>query len=117
MPLFTPDRLQALRARFGGANESVIHDPHFRAVAAHIIDASGTRNAPYAGMPTLLDAPMRPMDWSRPDFGDLQAALIGVPMDLGISNRSGCPFGPPPLPSIHPLPPSNPVLHSPPPPN
>src|SRR2546427_6685962 len=40
MTLFTPDRLQALRARFGGANESVIHDPHFRAVAAHIIDAS-----------------------------------------------------------------------------
>ncbi|WP_310637877.1 agmatinase [Delftia acidovorans] len=112
MTLFTPDRLQALRARFGGANESVIHNPHFRAVAAHIIDASGTRNAPYAGMPTLLDAPMRPMDWSRPDFGDLQAALIGVPMDLGISNRSGCRFGPRALRSIERVGPYNHVLRS-----
>ncbi|AMG44023.1 agmatinase [Achromobacter ruhlandii] len=91
---FTPEKLAALRARFGGANEAVIHDPHFRAVAANVIDDSGTRSAPYAGMPTLLDAPARLIDWSRPDFGDLQVALLGVPMDLGASNRSGCRFGP-----------------------
>lgn len=91
---FTPEKLAALRARFGGANEAVIHDPHFRAVAANVIDASGTRSAPYAGMPTLLDAPTRQIDWDRPDFGDLQVALTGVPMDLGASNRSGCRFGP-----------------------
>lgn len=91
---FTPEKLAALRARFGGSNEAVIHDPHFRAVAANVIDDSGTRSAPYAGMPTLLDAPARPIDWQRPDFGDLQVALLGVPMDLGASNRSGCRFGP-----------------------
>ncbi len=91
---FTPEKLAALRARFGGANEAVIHDPHFRAVAANVIDESGTRSAPYAGMPTLLDAPARQIDWDRPDFGDLQVALLGVPMDLGASNRSGCRFGP-----------------------
>ena len=91
---FTPEKLAALRARFGGANEAVIHDPHFRAVAANVIDESGTRSAPYAGMPTLLDAPTRQIDWDRPDFGDLQVALTGVPMDLGASNRSGCRFGP-----------------------
>ena len=34
------------------------------------------------------------MDWSRPEFGDLEVALLGVPMDLGASNRSGCRFGP-----------------------
>lgn len=112
MTIFTADRLAALRARFGGANESVIHDPHFRAVAANTIDASGTRSAPYAGMPTLLDAPMRPMDWGRPDFGDLQAALIGVPMDLGISNRSGCRFGPRALRTIERVGPYNHVLRS-----
>ena len=112
MTLFTADRLAALRARFGGDNESVIHDPHFRTVAAHIIDASGTRSAPYAGIPTLLDTPMHPMDWSRPDFGELQAALIGVPMDLGISNRSGCRFGPRALRAIERVGPYNHVLRS-----
>lgn len=91
---FTPERLAALRARFGGDNEAVIHDPHFREVAANIIDADGTRSAPYAGMPTLLDAAARAVDWQAPDFGDLQVALAGVPMDLGASNRSGCRFGP-----------------------
>src|SRR5256885_8410035 len=55
---------------------------------------------------------MRPMDWSRPDFGDLQAALIGVPMDLGISNRSGCRFGPRALRSIERVGPYNHVLRS-----
>ncbi|MDX3988057.1 agmatinase [Achromobacter spanius] len=94
MMRFTPERLAALRARFGGANEAIIHDPHFREVAVNIIDGSGTRSAPYAGMPTLLDAPARPIDWQAPDFGDLQVALTGVPMDLGASNRSGCRFGP-----------------------
>ena len=49
--------MQALRERFGGANEAEIHDPHFRAIAANVINDSGTRMAPYAGMPTLLDAP------------------------------------------------------------
>lgn len=91
---FTPERLAALRARFGGDNEAVIHDLHFREVAANIIDADGTRSAPYAGMPTLLDAAAHAVDWQAPDFGDLQVALTGVPMDLGASNRSGCRFGP-----------------------
>ena len=60
--------MQALRERFGGANEAEIHDPHFRAIAANVINDSGTRMAPYAGMPTLLDAPARAMDWSRPEL-------------------------------------------------
>jgi len=107
---FTPERLAALRARFGGDNEASIHDAHFRAVAANIIDNSGTRSAPYAGMPTLLDAPARNIDWQSPDFGDLQVALAGVPMDLGASNRSGCRFGPRALRAIERVGPYNHVL-------
>lgn len=107
---FSSDKLAALRARFGGANEGVIHDPHFRAVAANVIDDNGTRSAPYAGMPTLLDAPVHQMDWARPDFGDLQVALLGVPMDLGASNRSGCRFGPRALRAIERVGPYNHVL-------
>ena len=37
---------------------------------------SGTRVAPYAGIPTFLAAPLRAIDWSAPDFGDLAG---GVP--------------------------------------
>lgn len=107
---FTPEKLQALRERFGGANEAEIHDPHFRAIAANVINDSGTRMAPYAGMPTLLDAPARAMDWSRPEFGDLEVALLGVPMDLGASNRSGCRFGPRALRAIERVGPYNHVL-------
>lgn len=107
---FTPERLAALRARFGGDNEAAIHDAHFRAVAANIIDNSGKRSAPYAGMPTLLDAPARYIDWQSPDFGDLQVALAGVPMDLGASNRSGCRFGPRALRAIERVGPYNHVL-------
>ena len=107
---FHARKLQALRERFGGANEAEIHDPHFRAIAANVINDSGTRMAPYAGMPTLLDAPARAMDWSRPEFGDLEVALLGVPMDLGASNRSGCRFGPRALRAIERVGPYNHVL-------
>ncbi|MGH8819514.1 MAG: agmatinase [Achromobacter pestifer] len=107
---YTPERLAALRARFGGDNEAAIHDPHFNAVAANIIDGSGTRSAPYAGMPTLMDATARQIDWNTPDFGDLQVALMGVPMDLGASNRSGCRFGPRALRAIERVGPYNHVL-------
>ncbi|TEA78939.1 agmatinase [Allopusillimonas ginsengisoli] len=103
-------KLASLRARFAGENEAVIHDTHFSSVAAHIIDEHGTRAAPYAGMPTLLDAALHQMDWTRPDFGDLQACLIGVPMDLGITNRNGCRFGPRALRVIERVGPYNHVL-------
>jgi agmatinase len=31
---------------------------------------------------------------AAPDFGDLQVAVVGIPMDLGVSNRPGSRFGP-----------------------
>src|SRR5690606_20849618 len=40
------------------------------------------------------DAPYRPIDWAKPDLSGLDVALLGVPMDLGITNRNGCRFGP-----------------------
>ncbi len=103
-------KLARLRARFGGKNDAAIHNAHFRAVAAHVIDERGTRPAPYAGMPSLLDAAFRQIDWACPDFGDLQACLVGVPMDLGITNRNGCRFGPRALRAIERIGPYNHVL-------
>ena len=45
-------------------------------------------------MPTLLDAPYLPAPADGTDFGEIDIALIGVPMDLGVTNRPGARFGP-----------------------
>jgi len=103
-------KLDALRARFAGENESAVYDPVFKSVVDKLFDPSGTRVAPYAGLPTLLDAPYRPVDWAAPDFSGLDVALIGVPMDLGITNRNGCRFGPRALRAIERIGPFNHVL-------
>ncbi|QDG75354.1 agmatinase [Labrenzia sp. PHM005] len=104
------DKLAAIRAKFGGDNESTIYDPTFKAVADKLFDPSGTRVAPYAGIPTFLDLPFRTVDWSDPDFSDLDVALIGAPMDLGITNRNGCRFGPRAIRAIERVGPFNHVL-------
>ncbi|WP_182085945.1 agmatinase [Aureimonas sp. ME7] len=104
------DELDALRARFGGDNERAIYDEGFAAVASRLFDPKGTRVAPFAGMPTLLDAPHRPVDWSAPDLSDLDVALLGVPMDLGVTNRNGSRFGPRALRTIERVGPYNHVL-------
>ena len=87
-------KLTALRQRFAGDNDRVIYDDGFAAVADRLFDPKGTRVAPYAGLPTLLDVPHRAIDWSTPDFSGLDVAMIGVPMDLGVTNRNGSRFGP-----------------------
>ena len=104
------DKLEKLRARYGDAHGGVIHDPRFKKVGDRIFNPSGTRMAPYAGMPTLLYAPHRPINPANPDFGDLQVALLGVPMDLGVTNRSGSRFGPRALRAVDRIGPYNHVL-------
>ena len=42
----------------------------------------------------MLDLPYRPEAPDLPDFGGLDIALVGVPMDLGVTNRAGARFGP-----------------------
>ncbi|MEZ5842948.1 MAG: agmatinase [Hyphomicrobiaceae bacterium] len=85
-------KLAALRDRFGAASAGDVHDPEFRKVVDLLF--SGDRRAkPYEGVATLLDAPYAP-DASRHGFADLEVALVGVPMDLGVTNRPGARFGP-----------------------
>ena len=105
------DELERLRARYGSLNGGDIFDPEFRKVADTIF-SNGTRLAPYAGMPTFLTAPHRPIDPENPDFGDLQVAIVGVPMDLGITNRNGSRFGPRALRTIERIGPYNHVLRT-----
>lgn len=92
--MFDDTELARLRAKYGDLSNGVIHDPERARVAKAFIDENGTRAAPFIGVPTFLTAPFLPLDRVNPDFGDLQVALYGVPMDLGVTNRSGARFGP-----------------------
>jgi len=105
------DELERLRARYGSLGGGDIFDPTFRKVADTIF-SNGTRLAPYAGMPTFLTSPHRPIIPEKPDFGDLQVAIVGVPMDLGVTNRNGSRFGPRALRTIERIGPYNHVLRT-----
>jgi len=80
-------KLDALRRRYGGDVDQVYSDK-FRKVADYQFSPEGVRRLPYGGLPTLLDAPY------AESFDNIDIALIGVPMDLGVTNRSGARFGP-----------------------
>lgn len=86
------DKLNQLRGRFGGDLASDIRDPAFRK-AAEILVSGSKRTMPYAGIATLLDAPYVP-DAADRNFEGLDVALVGVPMDLGVTNRAGARLGP-----------------------
>jgi len=51
-------------------------------------DGQDEYEVPYAGIPTFLEMP------HRSELQDIDIALIGVPFDLGVCNRSGARFGP-----------------------
>jgi agmatinase len=104
-------KLEALKAKYGESHGGELFDPKFRRVADKIFNKTGTRLAPYAGIPTFLTAPYLPIDPENPDFGDLQVAMVGVPMDLGVTNRTGSRFGPRALRTIERIGPYNHVLN------
>jgi agmatinase len=87
------DRLKRLRERYEGASGGDIYDPHFAEVAAGQFMGQ-KRKWPFSGVSTLIGAPYAPDAPDSPDFGGLDLALIGVPMDLGVTNRAGSRLGP-----------------------
>jgi guanidinopropionase len=107
---FDVSKLDALRRKYGEGHGGDLFDPKFRRVADKIFSKGGTRVAPYSGIPTFLMAPHREISVENPDFGDLQVAMIGVPMDLGVTNRTGARFGPRALRAIERIGPYNHVL-------
>lgn len=104
------ERLKRLRADYGDAGGGSVRDPEFRKVAEKIFDPRGTRVAPYSGIPTFLAAPMRQIAWAEPDLSGLDVALLGIPMDLGVTNRNGSRFGPRAVRTIERIGPYNHVL-------
>jgi len=87
-------KLEALRLKYADAKGGDIFDPEFAAVAAQMFSSAERRKWPFADPATLLDMAFRPDVLTLPDFGNLDVALVGVPMDLGVTNRAGARLGP-----------------------
>jgi guanidinopropionase len=87
------DKLAELRARYAGASGADIHDPHFAKVAADQFKGD-RRKWPFSDVATFISAPYRPDALTSPDLGGLDVAIIGLPMDLGVTNRAGTRLGP-----------------------
>ena len=87
-------RLEALRAKYEDAKETEVAPDRFRAPLLAVMGSAYRRPMPFAGVPTLLDEPYRPDAANAADFAGLDVALVGVPMDLGVTNRPGARFGP-----------------------
>jgi agmatinase len=86
--------LKTLLDLYGDAKGGEMHDPHFRKVAQSLFQDGDRRKWPFADVATFLDAPYRPDAPGLADFGGLEVALIGAPMDLGVTNRAGARLGP-----------------------
>ena len=92
--MFDKAKLEALRAKYTGAKETEVAPAEFRKALSLVFGKDYRRAMPFAGVSTLLDLPHRPEAPGLPDFGGLEVALVGVPMDLGVTNRAGARFGP-----------------------
>jgi guanidinopropionase len=92
--MFDKDKLDALRAKYAGAKETEVAPEKFRKPLSLVFGSAYRRAMPYAGLSTLLDTPYRPDAPDLPDFAGLDVALVGVPMDLGVTNRAGARLGP-----------------------
>ena len=89
-------KLDALRRKYQDAKGGDIFDPAFAAIAATIFIDNKRRTWPFAGVPTFLGAPLLAASTAGgpEEFGDIDVALVGVPMDLGVTNRAGARLGP-----------------------
>jgi guanidinopropionase len=82
------EKLRRLRARYADRDAFDGDDPVLSRAAREVKSPEGRRALPYSGVPTFLGLPY------APGIEGLDIALVGVPMDLGVSNRSGARFGP-----------------------
>ena len=85
-------KLAALRERYADATGADSVNPEFRRVAETQFQGD-RRKWPFMDPATFLGAPFRP-DAAALGYADLDVALVGVPMDLGVTNRAGARLGP-----------------------
>ncbi|HEX8662502.1 MAG TPA: agmatinase [Beijerinckiaceae bacterium] len=85
-------KLEELRRRYTDAKGGALYDPEFKRVS--LTQFQGDRRKwPFMDPATFLSAPYRP-NAAAESFSDLDVALVGVPMDLGVTNRAGARLGP-----------------------
>jgi guanidinopropionase len=88
------NKLEALRAKYPADQPDASHHPEFRKAIETVFAGTDRRPKPYEGVASLLGAPLRLDALQRADLGGLDVALVGVPLDLGVTNRPGARFGP-----------------------
>ena len=88
--MIDPAKLAAWREKFTNDKPHQTEGEAFRTAAGLAFKSGGVRKLPYSGVPTLIGAPYRPDG----DLAGLDVALVGVPMDLAVTNRAGCRLGP-----------------------
>lgn len=86
--IMNQDKLRQLRARYTGTGPFDMEDPALVAAGLAVRTGDGKRSLPYSGIPTFLGLPQ------AENLTGLDVAVVGVPMDLGVSNRSGARLGP-----------------------
>lgn len=104
-------RLKALQARYGSTVGGAAEDPLFARIVATQFKDGERRTWPFAGVATMLSAPLL-ADWQNaPAEARPQIGLVGVPMDLGVSNRAGSRLGPRAMRAVERIGPYEPGLH------
>jgi agmatinase len=102
------DKLAALHARYGnGVSDEKVEDEDIRR-ARDFAFRGGRRKLPFGGFTSFLNAPIR----ADGSLADLDVALIGVPMDLGVTNRAGSRLGPRAVRAVERIGPFNHVLRT-----
>src|SRR5215216_2239087 len=77
-------KLENLRRRYADAKGGALYDPEFKRVSQSQFQGD-RRKWPFMDPATLLGAPYRPHAAAE-RFAELDIALVGVPMDLGVTN-------------------------------
>jgi guanidinopropionase len=98
------EKLRRLRARYADRDAFDGDDPVLLKAARDVQTPDGRRSLPYAGVPTFLGLP------HAAELSGLEIAVVGVPMDLGVSNRAGARFGPRAVRSIERIGPYHPTF-------
>ena len=75
---FDKTKLDRLRERYDSGTGGDMHDAEFSRIADMIFSANGRRPPPYAGIPSLLDAPVRQVDADQPDLSEIDLSLIHI---------------------------------------
>lgn len=85
--------LERLRQKYVNKGGGIIFDPEFQKVAASQFSGE-KRKWPFADVATFMGLPYLAEGVAAASFADLDIAVVGVPMDLGVTNRAGARLGP-----------------------